>query len=731
MAAKTKPWRPDFAGRHGTAWGAVNLCLTTVSIATMEHVFFAAPWWWASVLVGAGVLGTLARVVFRSRETAPATVVYQLLCWVGVGVWSAWMLTRDTWTKESFGVGILILASGTLVAGILASLGGEDKPEVAKPAEMDLDATSQRARNVLGTQYEEIIHRLAGNRKEDPPLVSVEGIEQWGRGGGHTVEGLFVSGKFGIVELQRLAPRIALDLGLDEGCGVEVKELAGGSRKIWLMDVTKRNALAEGCPFPMDAGPYSINGMIPVGVKPNGEPIGPTLRQKNFAIQGMPGSGKTGGLQATVAALALTADEISLGFDATGADLIEPFLRAFRDGRASLPVFAQYADSYDEGAEQLRGLMRMGHARKMGYGYLKAQYNVALLPMGAVVRAGDLDPGARKFYPEGAPDRLLSQIMWIGDETTELLRARNPVHQEMADLIAKAMQESRGSGIRFIVPPLGGDDQYIGQKYQKLIHTVTALRMDNMAEYKHALGTQYTVDPKDVSVVGTGLWRDNPGASLERFRFYGEMTPEVVEAIAIRADRLGTLPDLDFISELAANGYLPDGSPWPEGQIMQKGDTGWWDRRWEKLTRGKGAPAQAAPASRPAPAPRGGTMTMDEIRSRVAEVNEATEARIAEMEERRERIMEIEEHAAEQILESADWSQLTGWLPEIPEGPHWHDVVMQRIAEAGPEGVKTGILVALTGMHRGTVSAFLQAQCEAGEVRRLREGWYALPGDAA
>lgn len=726
MAAKTKPWRPDFAGRHGTAWGAVNLCLTTVSIATVEHVFFAAPWWWASILVGAGVLATLGRVVFRKPETSPATVAYQIACWAGAGVWSAWMLSHSAWTWKSFGQGVLILGSGALAAGILAALGGDEKKE-AKPAAMDMDASSQRARNALGASYEEIIHRLAGNRKDDPALVSVEGIEQWGRGGGHTVEGTFASGKWGLAELQRLAPRIAMDLGLDEGCGVEVSELAGGSRKIWLMDVTTRNALAEGCPFPLEAGPYSINGVIPIGTKPNGQPIGPILRQKNFAIEGMPGSGKTGGLQATVASLAVTADCILLGFDATGADLIQPFQRAFLGGRAKLPVFAHYADSYDEGAEQLRGFMRMCHARKMGYGYLKAKHNVALLPMGVVVRAEDLEAGARAFYPNGAEERLLSQLMWVGDETTEILRARNPVHQEMADLIAKAMQETRGSGGRFVIPPLGGDDQYIGQKYQKLIHTVAALRMDNIAEYKHALGNQYTVDPKDVSVVGTGLWRDNPGASLERFRFYGEMTPDVVDAIAIRADKLGTLPDLDFISELAANGYLPDGTPWPEGQIMKKGDTGWWDRRWEKLTGGKGAPVPVTPPARATPAPRGGTMTMDEIRSRVAEVNEAAEARIAEVADRSERIMEMEEFAAERILETADWSQLTGWLPEIPEAAHWHDVVMQRIAQAGPEGVKTGILVSLAGMHRDTVSAFLKAQCEAGEVVRLREGWYALP----
>lgn len=711
MAKSHKPWRPDFAGRHGTAWGAVNLCLTVISVTTIEHVFFDAPWWVATVTIGAGIMGTLARAAFSAKDRHPVTVAYQISCWVGAGTWSAWMLLWDSWNVKDLGVRILILGAGVLVAGMLAELGREER-QPSTPRDLN-----QYQRNALGAQYVEIIHRLASHRDLNNPLVEIEAIEEWGHGAGHTVEGRFTSGKFGLRELQSLAPRIALDLGLDEGCGVEVTELAGGSRKVWLMDVTTTNALAKGAPYPADtAGPYSISGMIPVGIKPNGEPIGPVLRQKNMSINGMPGSGKTGGLQATVGSLALTGDCILFGFDATGADLIQPFQRAFLEGNARLPVFSHYADSYEEGAAQMRALMRISHARKMAYGYLKAHHDVSLLPMGVTVRADDLHPGARKFYPNASEERLLSQVMWVGDETTELLRARDSAHPEMSALIAKCMQESRGSGVRFIIPPLGGDDRYIGQQFQKLVHTVVALRMETPPEYKLALGNTYTVDPKDVSVVGTGLWRDDPGASLQRFRFYGEMKQSIVDKIAIRADKLGTIPDLDFISELAANGYQPDGTPWPAGQLMKEGDTGWWDRRWEKLTTGKNA--EAVPLSRPV-APVGNTavLDMDQLRAKVKQVNEETERRISEICAPTET---AEAHWVDELIDQL--------RPPIPQQKSWKDAVMDAIRRAGSDGVSTGDLVDIAGVHRSSVSEYLKQRRESGEIVKVGNGW-VLPPD--
>lgn len=732
-AKKNSLWRLDFAGRHGTGWGAFNLGLTVVSITTLERVLFAAPWWWAAVAMGCGILGTLFAVAFfRKRETPPATVAYQLACWMGGGVWSAWMLSHSHWTLCSWGIGIAILAGGTFFAGILVWLGSEDKPEAEKAQEVDLDAQSQRARNALGGKYEEIIHRLAGNRKDDPALIEVVALEQWSRGGGHTVEGRFISGKFGLVELQRLAPKIALDLGLDEGCGVEISELKGGSRKVWLMDVTTRDALAEGAPYPVDtAGPYSINGMIPVGMKPSGEPIGPCLRQRNMAIEGMPGSGKTGGLQATVGSLALTADCQLWGWDATGADLIQPFQRAFLAGDAQLPVFASVATTYDEGAEQMRAMLRISYARKMGYGYLKAKYDDPLLRMGAVVSRSELELGAQAHFPIDAPDRLLPQIMWVGDETTGLLRSRNQEHPDMSGLVAKVMQETRGSGERVIVPPLGGDDKYISQSFQKLIHTIVALRMENPSEYKLALGNTYSVDPKDISLEGTGLWRDAPGASLERFRFYGPMKQSVVDRIAIRADKLGTLPDLDFISELAANGYMPDGSSWPaDGVVMKEGDAGWWDRRWEKIMGGTTAhiPTPSRPV-RPASAPRTGTtMTMDEIRSKVNEVNAAADERIAEVRGVSPEEVRIDREELE-IAAQANWSTIPDWLPAIPTAPAWQEQVMEAIRNAGQDGAQMQDLVELAGKHRDTVHNFLKPKVDARQLWKPKDGRYAICPD--
>ena len=81
MAAKNRGWGWDFAGKHGTAWGAVNLCLTVVTVTTLEGVFLRAPWYVAAATTGGGFMATLGWAAFRRRNTPPATVLYQLACW--------------------------------------------------------------------------------------------------------------------------------------------------------------------------------------------------------------------------------------------------------------------------------------------------------------------------------------------------------------------------------------------------------------------------------------------------------------------------------------------------------------------------------------------------------------------------------------------------------------------------------------------------------------------------
>src|SRR5262249_24159965 len=94
----------DWAGPHGTAWGTVNACLTTVTVSWVGHL--ACRWWpgppgrmagWAVAGTILGVLGVLARAAASRRRVAGATVAYQVCCCAGAGGWTVHMLAAARW----------------------------------------------------------------------------------------------------------------------------------------------------------------------------------------------------------------------------------------------------------------------------------------------------------------------------------------------------------------------------------------------------------------------------------------------------------------------------------------------------------------------------------------------------------------------------------------------------------------------------------------------------------
>lgn len=757
MSKKSGVLAFDFAGTHGTSWGAVNLCGVVISATTVGHVFLGAPWEWAAGGYGVGVIVTLLWLSMKARGKAlpAATIWYHVACWAGAGVWSGWMLERADWTLRGWTIGVGILIACTMVAGVLVGLASDPDADVEVEG-LDLDASSQLALNEAGDQYESIVQRLSSR---PAPVIRVEEINPWTSGAGHDVVGRFVSGSFGMAELARMVDKVALELDLVAGCSVEVAAGEGG-RRSFVMRIGTVNKLAAGAPFPVDepTAPWTINGPVPVGIQPSGSYKSVRLRERNMLIFGMPGSGKTGGLLATVGSLAYTADAQCWAFDHTGFDLIGPYQTAYQEGRAGRPVFACTSDNADRTAAMMRAALRISYARKMAYQALKAKYKTTLLPMGATVRAADLSAGARERLgiDAGAPDRLLSQIMIMGDETSDILKSRNPEHEELATLIAKAMKETRGSGIRFIFPPLGGDSEYVAEKFQKLTHTVVALKMEKVPEYRYALGQANAIDQHDVAERGQGKMRDEPGAPLVGFRFFGEMTQDVVDQIAIRADEMGSLPELDYVSELAANGYRSDGSPWPVGIEMERSDEGFWAKRegaresvHTAVMTGSVAPrmierSMSNPGDRD-PAPRTTGQLAGEVADlmdRIKEANRATEeakARaqsgdLGDNEDMRQDLINPPAGASEDEWESLEsaaarhWSATPEWLAPIPGKRSWKESVMDMIAAAGPEGVVMGDLVDAAGRHRSTVHEWLAKQLGV-TIHQPKTGFYAIIPD--
>lgn len=760
MSGKSGIMKLDFAGPHGTVWGSVNLGLTVVSFTTCAHVFFDAPWWLAGVLLGAGFLLTLGWAAMRSKPTPPATVLYQLACWAGSGGWSAWMLAQSDWTLQSWGLGVFFWALATTIGGVALALGRAERAPAAVPTIEEVpvvvagDGLTQAERDALGQRVLDAINTLAGNEKPKPtpgrelqpwkPLLTFSALVPWKDGNGkasgygYTIEGTFTTGKFGLAQLQTIAPMLAQELNLPYGCKITPREHdgAGAGRRDFLLDVATASALHDPQPFPIEQAPFSINDGSPLAKDEKGNWWPVFLRQNCFAAYGGTGSGKTGTMKALSGILALTSDCIMVGIDATGGDLVRPMLEPWEDGRAEHPAFSAVAVSYPEGEKLLRALLRMSYARKSGYQYILNAHNATLLPMGAIVRRADLAPGAQAHFPH--PDdieRMIAQIMVVGDETRDYLcsAGSQPVLKE---LVARMIRETRGAGIRGAFGPLGPSNANIDQSIQDLIKTNIAMFLGKNSDFRDALGGgSVTVgdfpmkEDGSGKVPGVAFGVRERGQQETQIRVVGEMTPSLVHEIAIMASERGYLPELDYISELAANGFNPDGTPMKkQAGLFQDGDEYFWRDRWNGWEARRGqreeesqrSPVSASPA--PAVSTQSPTALMEQLRQKVADAEKKVDDRVAEVIDQ----TPVDEAELARIVE--EWIAVAAEAVPPADEP-WRDRVLRAIRDAGAEGVQAKDLIDLAGVHRGEVYKFLGPLVRSRKLWQPKPGFYAFPAD--
>jgi hypothetical protein len=492
--------------------------------------------------------------------------------------------------------------------------------------------------------------------------------------------------------------------------------------------------LLENQPFPVSGGPWTINGGTPVAVEQAGDLHPIYFRQKNAAMYGAPGSGKTGSMKAATCSLALTADAILVGIDATGGQLVNDAQHAWETGQAKHPVFAAVARTYEEGEALARALVRINHARKSpAYTYLKRRENVTLLPIGAKVRRDELPAAARlMFDTPGDDERIVPQVMCLSDETKQFL-SLNGTQITLRHWLSTGMAEARDGGVRYLFGPLGTSDANIMQSIQNLVHTNVAMLLATDGEYAGVFGHRSGVnaaafpDKPDGKgkVPGIGFISDDPGAPPTQIRFFGEITPSVMDQVAIRASQIGTLPELDYVSEMAANGFLSDGTPWPakKGSEMEESDRWFWRDRWARNPKAEeSSPAASMPAPSD-PAPRAATATMDDLRAKIANAEKALDKRVNELIDSDEDMAEIEA-AAERWPDT-----LEGLAAPIPAEETWKEKVMRAIRDAGPEGVQTKHLIAIAGVDRSVVYEFLRPLVKVRKLWQPKTGFYAVPGD--
>lgn len=720
MTKQTKPWRFDWAGRHGTAWGTVNACLTTVTLTSATHVLgdhladvtASAPYVAAGV-GAAGVIGSLGRAALSRVKIPVATVAYQAACWTGVGSWSAWMLANTSWSPTSWLVGIGVLSGGAITAGIIAGLGGQESEEA--PADT-FDA--QQNRSALARTLEERIQYLGGADAK----VKVLAIEYWEKKNGYSVQGKFLDAKFGMDELQRLTSRLSTDLDLPEGCTVEVYRPENGRRRDWIMDIATVNYLAQDQKYATPTEASSINVGAPFAVRANGERDDLYLRSRNMLIIGEPGSGKTNALHVTTAGIVSCADSIGCTVDLTGAGYPRPWVKLWEDGETNRPPLGVIADSPQKAEAFFRALLRIGYARKENYQGLMAEHDDDKIPIGATV------------IDENGEEHLVPQIQAIVDEIASIT-GRNSQYPELKALIKQVMQELRASGIRVVLAGLRSTDDVVTQDMEALCQTIVGMRMKDKAESANTFGHQYAIDPADVPYEGSAQIRHGSGETPHVARVY-RIAPSQIREVARAATHevTGWVPDLDPISLMAANGRNVDGTPMTEGPYMQKGDLDWWDKRWEGWEGNTGSNSHQSvtqPAPQPPTIPTSRYSTT-EVLERTRATSEALDARLAQVRADRgedKTVPSQRELEVQRIIAELDWSIPANWGYKPPLG--WRERAAELLTQAWPKGIGPKDLLADPDVTvgRDTINDYLARGVETGEITKVSYGKYAITAD--
>ena len=700
----------DWAGPHGTAWGTVNVFGAVVTGTSLAHVLWHLP---ALVAGVAGVVGVIAALIIAAvRDTRTGTAVYQVVCLAGAAAWSGVMLSHDHWNWRMFGTGAALLACGAVAAGLVAGLA--TPPDRDAPVSGDGPA---RARLAAARDWEARIARCCGGL-----AVRIENIERWETGHGFTIEGTLPEGGAGIDDLRSSAKKLANDFDLGEGCSIEPHPVPGGTRRKFQIDVSTRNPLAADQAYPTDISRLTINGPIPVGRKQTGELAGLELRSRNVLMMGETGSGKTNGEHVTIAGIVRCEDAIPVVIDLTGAGLARPWLQPWLNGERSRPPLGAVAGTPEEAAALCRAIVRMGYARKTHYQWLMAKVDDDKMPIGYLVD----------------PDHVLPEMVLVVDEIAKITGQRSD-WPGLRDLISQIVNELRASGFRVVLAGLRATDDAVVSSIQAMMHTRVGFRVADRSEMAWLMDWSAGLDPDELVEPGWSFNREASGSTPYVTRWM-RLKPSGIRAIASAATdpETGWAPDLDLISEAAANGRNPDGTPMPN---LAKGDLDWWDRRWDNYS--PAAVAAPMPETPALPDP----VSDDDVAAvlaAAAESDRALRARIIaaggadpdadpdddpEAAEDRE---EFDRMMAEEGLQPASWSTPAPVESVGDERDRVRARVLEMIEEAGEPGARPRDLVAAladegTPLHPSTVHSYLTAWRGEGVIGRRGQGrWVRL-----
>lgn len=718
----------DWAGPHGTAWGTVNACLTTITAAWVTHLVHL--YWPASVgstilaAVGATVLGmvsTLLRAAFgKSRQ--PATIVYKLACWFGVGAWLVVILRSTSWSVKFFAAHVGALIVLALVAGICAGLASDEPPAAAVPVvppapTMPVSADpAQAALDALAIEWETRINEFCPGDG-----YKVPNIEHWPRKNGYYVQVLVpASGGRDFNSVLSHVNDFAADMDLVGGGKID--GAMGTTRRVAILEVTTVDLLAEETVYPVDRAVHSIRDDLQVGLQDNGSPIGPNLWQLCMLLAGETRSGKTNAGHCLTAEIGTTDDALEWKYELTGGGFWASWMRDWLLGLYETPPLDWCAFDGRELLWMTRAAVRVGYARKPGYRDLMHHAEDDKLPV----------------------SRKVPAIIVSGDEIAKITGNMSE-HPEAAENLRLIVFELGAAAVRAVFLALRGTDDVISSSIQSQLHVRAVMKVNTKSEASWALGPGHDFGPEQTPYPGSGGIVLGSGMPVQRIKWH-RMLPSRIQAIAKVAST--RRPALDDLSRMAANGRNPDGSPMTD---LHSGELDCYDTRWDRFrawSNANGSAPRAAQAKQAAPQPDTGTITPAQAEANMRAAMTAVDERIAELDAARsdngvnlsdeqradsDRLLASVEGLAEAMAAEGfgdDWVVDESY-DETPPQPADRQAMLDLIRAASPNGIKPQDLLgelATAGIifSRDTLHSRLNELKAAGLVHQPSFGLWAI-----
>lgn len=605
-------YRLDFSASHTMATGMVNTALTAMSTAVVAHMIAVtgiAPRNQTIMAIGAmsilGVILTLTWGAFSRRTIPGVTITVRLACWIGSGIWAGRLVASD-WTVRVLAAYGVILATGTATLGFLGWLRCPVVPgqrTSAEQAEREAAELSQLIRDDLAAEWCDRIARMTRIPCKD---IQIPGIQDFphqtpdGRRVGYTLEVHLPAGGHSWETIHRAQQRIMNDADLAPGCDINTR--MGRTRRIALVDVTEVNVLNQEIQYPTDYSPLSIYDPIPAMVSRAGAVAGPELREKNCAIFGEGGSGKSNTAQVFGACVARMNDALLCDIDVTGVRLSMPLIRAYLDGRAKNPAVWWVASDKQEANLLLRALDRAAIARNNGCNDLK------------------FDAGDDKIPISPQTPQFLLRC----DEIKHLVSIG--ADDNLRDGVRKVTDDHRDPGFRALLFGLRGTNDIIAQGVQAQMQVIGVLKAQSKSEYTAAFGGQAIgISPQDAPYPGCVQMRMDSAGQIQPYHVY-RLVGQQIDDIAVAVSDYQ--PRVDELTWLALNGRDANGNPMPD---LLPEELDCCKTRWDRLRAKLNHTTDQGDTPQTITKPK---KTFDEASDELAEASRRAKERIREIQQR-------------------------------------------------------------------------------------------------